>query len=49
MDFIERCFGLTPDGGSGWLEAMLVTGLLLAALAVSRLVRRGRSPRTDPA
>lgn len=23
MDFIERLFGIAPDGGSGWLEILL--------------------------
>ena len=23
MDFIERVFGLSPDGGSGWFEFLL--------------------------
>lgn len=46
MDFIERIFGLSPDGGSGSLEAMLVTlPLVIVGLAVifrsnSRLRRR---------
>ena len=38
MDFIERLFGIAPDGGSGLLEAVyfvVVTGLVtsLALLA----------------
>lgn len=31
MDFIERLFGVAPDGGSGWLE---VTYLLAAGFIV---------------
>jgi len=23
MDFIERLFGIAPDGGSGWFETLL--------------------------
>jgi hypothetical protein len=31
MDFIERLFGVAPDGGRGWLEAVyfvVATGLI---------------------
>lgn len=42
MDFIERIFGISPDGGSGSLEALLfaipVAGL--AYLAYRRRTRR---------
>ena len=33
MNFIEQLFGVSPDGGSGWLEAVylvVATGLVLA-------------------
>lgn len=45
MDFIERLFGIAPDGGSGALELLLVA-IPVAALAVlwgrrSRRRRRG--------
>lgn len=33
MDFIERLFGLSPDGGSGMFEALILC-LLIAALAL---------------
>ena len=36
MDFIERLFGLSPDGGTGSLE-LLVT--LVAGLAFARIWR----------
>ena len=40
MDFIERIFGIAPDGGSGALEFLLfaipIAGLLLL------LAKRGR-------
>lgn len=39
MDFIERFFGLAPDGGSGTLE-FVVLALLLAAVAVAWNGRR---------
>jgi hypothetical protein len=37
MDFIERIFGISPDGGSGSFEALLIAipilgiGLVIAA------------------
>jgi hypothetical protein len=55
MDFIERWFGVSPDGGSGLLEALyvfaVVNTIMIAAAYWAR--RRGRSsrhavPRLDP-
>jgi len=53
MDFIERWFGVFPDGGNGSLEAMwLLTAI--AALFVVGVCRRARhrlpalSRRPDP-
>jgi hypothetical protein len=44
MGWIERIWGISPDGGTGATEAMLVAGLGLvvaaAVLAMSRSVRR---------
>lgn len=41
MDFIERIFGIDPDGGTGWLELALLAMVLAGAVAVSvRAVRR---------
>lgn len=41
MDFIERLFGVSPDGGSGSVELLLVAGpILLVAYWVLR--NRGR-------
>jgi hypothetical protein len=39
MDFIERWFGLFPDGGNGSLEALYL-GTTLFAIAVVCLCRR---------
>jgi hypothetical protein len=39
MDFIERIFGISPDGGSGWFEALLFI-IPIALYAVYRLNRR---------
>lgn len=36
MDFIERLFGLSPDGGTGSLELLV---MLVAGLAAARLWR----------
>jgi hypothetical protein len=47
MDFIERIFGIAPDGGDGSLEFLLfalpVAGLCW--LALRRRERRGRRER----
>jgi len=46
MDFIERFFGVSPDGGTGSLEAVLITlplvifGLVVAARSARRFRRR---------
>jgi len=48
MDFIERWFGISPDGGDGSLEALyLVVLLVVVAVIVFRrrihgLIRRHR-------
>jgi hypothetical protein len=43
MDFIERIFGLAPDGGSGYLElAILLTVVTVPAIF---LVVRRRAQR----
>ena len=55
MDFIERIFGLAPDGGSGSLEFLLfllpVAGIVyLASRRRRRSARRGgeAAPRSQP-
>jgi MYXO-CTERM domain-containing protein len=40
MDFIERIFGVSPDGGSGSTEAMILLAIT-AVLVIA--VRRRRS------
>jgi hypothetical protein len=42
MDFIERIFGISPDGGSGSLELLLLL-IPLSGLALLRLWRRKSS------
>jgi hypothetical protein len=34
MDFIERWFGISPDGGDGSLEALWIAGIVVALIAV---------------
>jgi len=41
MDFIERLFGLAPDGGSGILEALLVCAVIAALALLARRRRPG--------
>jgi hypothetical protein len=41
MDFIERIFGFSPDGGSGSFE----TALVLLAIGIVALWRWSRSAR----
>jgi hypothetical protein len=49
MDWIERWFGISPDGGDGSTEllylaaAAIVIGLILARPILSRLARRRRA------
>lgn len=44
MDFIERMFGISPDGGDGSTELMIIAVLvLIAVLATWRWLSR-RSP-----
>ena len=46
MDFIERLFGISPDGGSGSLEFLLfaipICGIVY--FAVKRRLRKQRMP-----
>ena len=46
MDFIEQLFGISPDGGSGALEALylMVLPLSVGAALVWRRRRRRRRP-----
>ncbi len=44
MNFLESLFNMAPDGGAGFTEtAILITiGLLVAAVVLHRLARRGK-------
>jgi hypothetical protein len=42
MDFIERIFGVSPDGGSGSLELLLFLVPIVAVLAIRWVRHRAR-------
>jgi hypothetical protein len=44
MDFIERVFGLSPDGGSGTFELLCFTAVTLAIYAIGLAWQRRREP-----
>jgi hypothetical protein len=41
MDFIEVWFHLSPDGGSGLVEALYIVGVVLVAALIVAVRRRG--------
>jgi hypothetical protein len=43
MDFIERIFGVSPDGGNGSLEFIYVIGIVVAVTLIARALCRRRS------
>ena len=47
MDFIERIFGLEPDGGSGATE-LLIVALVIAGLALAWAYRSRLALRSGP-
>jgi hypothetical protein len=46
MDFVERIFGISPDGGSGAFEGLLflipILGLVWLYMRRSRVTKRGQ-------
>jgi hypothetical protein len=42
MDFIEKIFGFSPDGGNGMFEVLLFAIPVLGAIAISRYRARKR-------
>ena len=46
MDFIERLFGISPDGGSGATEVLLILAILLISLGVALIFVRRRGLRS---
>ena len=50
MDWIEQLFGVSPDGGSGALEALYIAVVAFGLVAGARwrvLRRRGRASGSD--
>jgi hypothetical protein len=46
MDFIEKLFGISPDGGDGWTELSYIAVFILAltaALSVKIYRRRAKT------
>ena len=50
MDFIERIFGISPDGGNGALEFLVVAGnvVAVAIAAYTRYRRRAAQKSLFP-
>jgi hypothetical protein len=49
MDFIERTFGISPDGGSGVTEAMIIVAVIaMGSLIYFRREQQRRSRRSEP-
>ena len=46
MDFIERIFGMAPDGGSGFTEAAILIAAAAVILTVFWEKRRARQRLT---
>ena len=47
MDFIERLFGVSPDGGNGMLELLYIV-VAIAVVAFVTLKVRSRKRRNRP-
>ena len=43
MDFIERIFGVSPDGGDGSLEFAYLAGIVVAVSLIAYVVYRRRT------
>jgi hypothetical protein len=43
MDFIERIFGISPDGGTGSLEMLLFALPIMGVIAIVAWRRGGRA------
>ena len=46
MDFIERLFGISPDGGDGSIEALILLAITLIVMVVGWR-RRKRTSRVN--
>ena len=47
MDFIERIFGIAPDGGTGWFEFLLFAVPLAGILSLAWHRRRAAAKRNQ--
>jgi hypothetical protein len=47
MDWIETLFGISPDAGSGGLEALIAGALVAVVLAIAFGIRSGRVRRSE--
>jgi hypothetical protein len=47
MDWIEELLGISPDAGSGTLEALIAATLAAVTLAVAFGIRAGRVRRSE--
>jgi hypothetical protein len=45
MDFIERLFGISPDGGDGSIEVLIIGIVVLLAVAAAWRLRWTNVPR----
>jgi len=45
MDFVERIFAISPDGGGGGLEVAILCALILASALWFRRIRAGQKQR----
>jgi len=48
MDFVERIFGIAPDGGSGALELAICLVFLAVPLVAAALFKRAGCVRRKP-
>ena len=47
MDFIERYFGIAPDGGDGSMEIMALVLLVLLGVLIGLLLPMAHAPKKD--
>lgn len=47
MDWIEQLFGISPDAGSGTLEALIAGAIVAVSLGIALSVRARRAPATE--
>jgi len=47
MDFIERWFGMSPDGGSGSLELTIIAAIVIVLAGIGLILRTSRKSSPD--